>query len=140
MLSDPLDFTKQIGVISGEPDETLAEYKNVTFTNSFPVSNVKPFNENDSSTLALMMNEAVLHEPGKDIIAKAINEHFATVLNETIFNDSSELSVETNFTYRYFDYRGEFKIEFDNPVILIEMYNDGTTLLSSQVITDDPLF
>lgn len=139
-MSDPLDFTKVIGVIAGEPDEELAEYKNVSFANSFPVSNVKPYNENDSDTLVIMMNDAVHHEPGKDLIAKAINEHYATVLNETIFNDSSELSVDTKFTYSYFDYRGETKIPFDNPVILIEMYDDGTTLLSSQVIEDDPLF
>jgi hypothetical protein len=30
------------------------------------------------------MNNAVSHEAGKDVIAKAINEHFSDVLNQTI--------------------------------------------------------
>lgn len=140
VLSDPLDFTKVIGVDDGEPDEQLSECQNVSFSNNFPVSNVKPYNENDSSTLTLMMNDAVLHASGKDIIAEQINNHFVYFLNDTIFNDSSELSVDTNFTYSYFDYRGEIKVPYDNPVLFIEMNDNGATLLSSQVILDDPDF
>lgn len=77
VLSDPLDFTKVIGVMFGEPDEELGAYHNVSFANNFPVSNVKPYNSNDSDTLILMMNSPPQHESGKEIISKAINEHFA---------------------------------------------------------------
>lgn len=50
------------------------------------------------------------------------------------------MTVPRNITYSYFDYRGEFKVEYDNPVLLIQMNDQGTTLLSSQVIMDDPNF
>ena len=73
VLSDPLDFTKVIQIKDDQPDEELGEYKNVTFTNDFPVSKVTPYTQNDSETLFIMMNKALSHQSGKNAIAQCIN-------------------------------------------------------------------
>lgn len=87
-----------------------------------------------------MMNSGGTNQSGKDIITQAINEHFANVLNETIVNDSSELSVPKTLNYSYFDERGEFKVNYDSPIEKFSLKGDGLVFITSQVISDDPNF
>ena len=62
-----------------------------------------------------MMNSLKNHTTIKQNIVTAINELYEVELNKTIESDSSEIKVNNTITYSYFDYRGEFKVVFDNP-------------------------
>lgn len=61
---------------------------NITFSNSFTVTKVTPFNQNDSVVLFDMFNKDMGHTTGSHIITEAINTLYDPVLNQSVQSHS----------------------------------------------------
>lgn len=68
VISDKISFLKSIAIMEDEPTWVLNASPNLTFGNSFTVTNVKPYNQNDSDTLFNMFNKEMNHTTGKQVV------------------------------------------------------------------------
>jgi hypothetical protein len=88
VLSDRISFTKSIAILDDEPVWKLDSAPNITISNSFTVTNVTPYNQNDSDVLFVMFNKDLGHSTGKQIVLDAINALYNPTLNASVQSHS----------------------------------------------------